>query len=231
MNYNKDYNRKEIIKRIIEGAIKYNDNLLNKNVLFIFENKQKLDFIETIFNDWNFLHLTGMKYYKNATEFFQDCLNNKIAPINIEMRKKLFTQLKLEILENAMSINKSAKRIGDFNQSKVNIEIEKVIGNTHYCLGFSNLDSSNKKLKYYYPKTLLQDNLKNNIIDDNKIIAILSKNKKQKLYNEITYLSKETTLSRLKENDLIEKLIDFKTIFSQNLKYQEKINEFLENNL
>ena len=127
MNYNKDYNRKEIIKRIIEGAIKYNDNLLNKNVLFIFENKQKLDFIETIFNDWNFLHLTGMKYYKNATEFFQDCLNNKIAPINIEMRKKLFTQLKLEILENAMSINKSAKRIGDFNQSKVNIEIEKLI--------------------------------------------------------------------------------------------------------
>lgn len=59
----------------------------------------------------------------------------------------------------------------------------------------------------------------------NKIIAILSKNKNQKLYNEITYLSKETTLLRLKENKKVKDLIDFKTIFSQNLKYQEKINE------
>ncbi len=59
----------------------------------------------------------------------------------------------------------------------------------------------------------------------NKIIAILSKNKNQKLYNEITYLSKETTLLRLKENEKVKNLIDFKTIFSQNLKYQEKINE------
>ena len=230
MNYNKDYNRKEIIKRIIEGAIKYNDNLLNKNVLFIFENKQKLDFIETIFNDWNFLHLTGLRYYKNATDFFQDCLNNKLSQENIKIKNKGFTQLKLEILENAMSINKSAKRIGNYNNSKVNITIEKVVGNTHYCLGFSNLDSNNKILRYYYPKTLIQDNLKNNIIDDNRIIAILSKNKNQKLYNKITSLSKETTLVRLKENDLVEGLIDFKTIISQNLKYQEKINEFLENN-
>ena len=60
-----------------------------------------------------------------------------------------------------------------------------------------------QKLKYYYPKTLLQDNLKNNIINDNRIIAILSKNKNQNLYDEITYLSKETTLLRLKENEEI----------------------------
>ena len=87
-----------------------------------------------------------------------------------------------------------------------------------------------QKLKYYYPKTLLQENLKNNIIDDNRIIAILSKNKNQKLYDEITYFSKETTLLRLKENEKVRSLIDFKNIFSQNLKYQEKIREYLENN-
>ena len=124
-----------------------------------------------------------------------------------------------------MYISKSAKRIGDYNNNKVNINIEKVIGSTYYCLGFSNLNSNNKIIRYYYPRTLLQENLKNNIIDDNKIIAILSKNKNQKLYNEITYLSKEATLLRLKENEKVKNLIDFKTIFSQNLKYQEKINE------
>ena len=227
MNYNKEYQKNEIIKRICESAIRYKENLLNKNVIFIFENKksQNIDFIEVAFYDTYYLHLTGMKYYKNARTFFRDCLNNKISPHNIKMRKAPFTQLKLQVLENAMAINKSAKRIGNFNNNKVNITIEKVIGNTYYCIGFSNLDSKNKKLKYYYPKTLLQENLKNNIIDDNKIIAILSKNKNQKLYNEITYLSKETTLLRLKENEKVKNLIDFKTIFSQNLKYQEKINE------
>ena len=88
-----------------------------------------------------------------------------------------------------------------------------------------------QKLKYYYPKTLLQDNLKNNIINDNRIIAILSKNKNQNLYDEITYLSKETTLLRLKENEEVNNLIDFKKVFSQNLKYQEKIHDYLENKI
>lgn len=60
------------------------------------------------------------------------------------------------------------------------------------------------------------------------LLFFLKKN--QKLYNEITSLSKETTLVRLKENDLVGGLIDLKTIFSQNLKYQKIINEFLENN-
>ena len=232
MNYNKEYQKNEIIKRICESAIKYKENLLNKHIIFIFENKKnkKVDFIEVAFNDTYFLHLTGMNYYKNARAFFRDCLNNKISPKNLKMRKAPFTQLKLQVLENAMAINKSAKRIGDYNNSKVNIAIEKIIGTTHYSLGFSNLDSKNKKLKYYYPKTLLQDNLKNNIINDNRIIAILSKNKNQNLYDEITYLSKETTLLRLKENEEVNNLIDFKNVFSQNLKYQEKIREFIENN-
>lgn len=228
MNYNIEYNRNEMIKRICEGAKKYKNNLLNKNIMFIFEDKknQKINFIETIFYNSYFMHLTGVKYYKNATIFFQDCLNNKLSQKNIKLKNKGFAQLKLKVLENAMSINKSAKRIGDFNKSKVNITIEKIVGNTHYCLGFSNLDSNNKKLKYYYPKTLIQDNLKNNIIDDNKIIAILSKNKNQKLYNQVTYLSKNINLDILKENDLLNKLIDYNELFSDNVKYQEKINKY-----
>ena len=233
MKYNKEYSKNEMIKRICESAKKYKDNLLNKNIMFIYINKKtnEITTIETMFEKRNFLHLTGMKYNSSAKEFFSACINMKLSPKNITIRDKVFTQLKLEILENAMSISKSAKRIGDYNNSKVNIAIEKIIGTTHYSLGFSNLDSKNKKLKYYYPKTLLQDNLKNNIINDNRIIAILSKNKNQNLYDEITYLSKETTLLRLKENEEINNLIDFKKVFSQNLKYQEKIHNYLENKI
>lgn len=230
MNYNIEYNKNEMLKRIYEGSKKYKENLLNKNVIFIFQSKekQKLNFIQTIFNDWNFLHLTGIDYFKNATDFFQDCLDNKLSQKNIKVKNKGFTQLKLEILESAMSINKSAKRIGDYNDNKVNIKIEKVIGNTHYCLGFSNLDSNNKKLKYYYPKTLLQENLKNNIIQDNRIIAIFSKNRNEKLYKEITYLSRDSNIENLKDNIELEKLIDFNSMFSLNKRYQEKINDYFK---
>ena len=40
MYYN-NYKNKEIIKRICESAKKYKNNLLNKNIIFIFENKKK----------------------------------------------------------------------------------------------------------------------------------------------------------------------------------------------
>lgn len=231
MKYNKEYSNKEIIKIICESAQRYKENLLNKNIMFIFERKknQNISVIQTVFLKSNFLHLTGIKYYKSANKFFEECIDNEISSDNVIIKNKIFTQSKLQVLENAMSISKSAKRIGEFNQSKVNIKIEKVIGNTHYCIGFSNLDSNNKKLKYYYPKTLIQDNLKNNITDDNRVIVILSKNKNQKLYNHITYLSKNVNLEILKEKDYFKSLIDFKSIYSDNLKYQEKIDEFLSN--
>ena len=172
MSYNKEYNSDEIIKRICESAQKYKRNLLNKNIMFLTENKKikKIEFIQTVFLKSNFLHLTGIKYYKSSNKFFED------------------------------------------------------------CLGFSNLNlnSNNKRLKYYYPKTLIQDNLKNNIIEDNKIVAIFSKNKNQKLYNEITYFTKNINLQELFENKTLRDIIDFKNIYSENLSYNQKIIDFLK---
>ena len=229
MYYN-NYNNKEIINRICESAQKYKTNLLNKNIIFIFQNKRnrKIEYIETLFLGQNFLHFTGIKYKKNAEEFFKECLKNRISPNSIEIKDKQFTQLKLEILENAMYINKSAKRIGEYNESRLNIKIEKVVGNTHFCLGFSKLDSNNKEMKYYYPKTLLQDSLKNNIIEDNKIIAILSKNKNSKLYKEITYFSKDIDMQQLFENNNLKDIVDFENMYSENISYNQKIIKFLK---
>ena len=127
-----------------------------------------------------------------------------------------------------MYINKSAKRIGEYNENKLNIKIEKVVGNTHFCLGFSKLDSNNEEMKYYYPKTLLQDNLKNNIIKDNKIIAIFSKNKNSKVYKEVTYFSKNIDIQQLFENNDLKDIVDFENMYSENLSYNKKIIKFLK---
>ena len=140
------YTKKEIIKILHQSAKKYQENLLNKKIIFIYKNKDNLDFIEALFKDSNFMHLTGIKYKKGANQFFIDCIQSKINSNDIEIKNKIFTSLKLQILENAMSINKSAKRIGIYNDGKTNIKIEKVIGNTHYCLGFSNLNNKGKEI-------------------------------------------------------------------------------------
>lgn len=229
MYYN-NYKNKEIIKRICESAKKYKNNLLNKNIIFIFENKkkQKIEYIEVLFLAQNFLHFTGIKYEKSAGEFFKECLKNRISPNSIKIKDKGFTQLKLEILENAMSINKSAKRIGEYNGNKLNIKIEKVVGNTHFCLGLSKLDSNSNEMRYYYPKTLIQDDLKSNIIQDNRIVAILSKHKNYEMYNEITYFSKDINLRELFENKALRDIIDSKNIYSENLSYNQKIIDFLK---
>lgn len=230
--HSKSYSKNEIITRICESAKKYKENLLNRNLMFIFENKRtkKIMYMEAIFKSWNFLHLTGVDYNRGAREFFKASISKKLSIKDIKVKNKFFTQAKVEILENVMSINKNAKRIGDYNYNKLNIKIEKVIGNTHCCLGFSKLDSNSKELKYYYPKTLIQDNLKSNIIEDNKIITILSKNKNKDLYNEVTYFSNRVTLDILKKNIDISKRIDYNNIYSSNLNYQKKINEYLKNN-
>ncbi len=130
-----------------------------------------------------------------------------------------------------MAINKSAKRIGTYNDNKSNIKIERGIGNMHCWIGFSNLKQNNEKMKYYYPKTLIQDDFRKNVTEENKIIAILSKNKNNKLYNEITYLSKNTTLARLKEENQIFKKIDYKNLKSKSPQYQKRIGEEIKQNL
>ena len=204
----KQFTKKEIIKILQISAKKYNENLLNKNIMFVFEDKQtgEISYIETVFNDYNFMHLTGIKYIKGASEFFKDCIRNKISENNIEIKNPVFTKLKLEVLENIVSINKSAKKIGTYDNNKIMLKIEKVVGNTHCSIGFSNIIQNNKKLKYYYPKTLLQEAFKKNVIKENKVIAIFSKSKHDKLYQEVTYISNKISLDMLLKEKVPEEL-------------------------
>lgn len=224
---NKKYTKLNIIEKLQKNIKIYNENLLNKTIMFAFENKQskRINYIEVLFKDSNFMHLTGIKYKYGATRFFNDCKDNRLLLNDIEIAHQGLTALKLEVLESAMAINKSAKRIGIYNDNKSNIKIERIIGNMHCWIGFSNLKQNNEKMKYYYPKTLIQDDFRKNVIEENKIIAILSKNKNEKLYNEITYLSKNTTLAKLKEENQILEKIDYQNLKSKSPQYQKRIEK------
>jgi len=156
----------EIIKCAIQNAKKYRDNLENNNIMFIYENKgsKQLEYIETEYKPYNYLHLTGLDYkiksneskYQKAMEFYKLATIGKLNIKNITIKKSEIIDLKMKALNSLMSIDKSAKMIGKYNNTiKDALYTEKVSGTIHYCLGF--VKSRDKK--YYIPNTTLSQNI------------------------------------------------------------------------
>lgn len=223
------YTKETILRTVIQAAELYNKNLANKNIIFVGETpKHNLFYLESLFNDYNFLHLTGLEYMKSARQFFNDCINHRLNAKNIVIpnNKIQYVYLKMQVLLNAMAINKNAERIGDYNYSKDNIEVQKIIGTSNLCIGTSNISKEGKILKYYYPRTLLKDKINYNTTQHSKIVAVLSKDKGKELYNEVTYLSQDTSIAKLFDHDKIGSMLDYETLYSKNPTYQLKINNF-----
>ena len=107
---------KEILKILKESAIKYKENLKDKNLLIIYKERTEIKYIEILFLARNFMHLTGVKCNdkngKNmkANQFYQACLNNKLSYKDIIIKQNGTTKLKLDILSQLININKNFKK-------------------------------------------------------------------------------------------------------------------------
>lgn len=205
----------EIIKWAIENAKKYKNNLENKNIMFIYENKKtkKLEYIETSYKPYNYLHLTGLEYkiksnetkYQKAVEFYKLATIGKLNIRNITIKKREIVELKMKAMNTLMNIDKSAKMIGNYNNNiKDTLYTEKISGTVHYCLGFV----KSRKEKYYIPNTALSQNILDITDVANKIIAILKKPEIKEKYSEVTYLAKETSIQKILENSEISNKIN-----------------------
>lgn len=177
-----------IIKTIVEIAQKYKEKLENRNILIIYSNRsnQKIEYIETKFLSKNFLHLTGLHFLgKYSNYFYKLCINNKLKSKDIKIENSKIIQMKLEILHNLVSIDKKAKILGEFNNCKLKLNTQIVIGNTNWCLGFI------KDNNYYVPNTLFQEDIRKVISNSNRIICIMSKKIKEDSYIKIDYIVKD----------------------------------------
>lgn len=203
--------KNKILKIIFECAIKYKENLANKNILFIYYENNVLKYIETKFLPSNFLHLTGLKYKRNqnnnAIKFYKDILDKKVSLENIEIKDKKIVGLKLNVLTMLMNINKNAKMLGEYDcTTKKLLETEMVIGTNVYSTGFIKIG------KYYIPNSSLKEDIRNITLRNNKIIGIFSKDIQNQKYCNIAYLAKKTKLEViLKNNELLSK-IDIKNL-------------------
>lgn len=221
--------KREIIKIIEKCAIKYKNNLSNKNLLFIYNNKNKIQYIEAKFLPSNFLHLTGLKYKRknnnNALKFYKDILDKKVSLKNLEIKNEAIIKLKLNVLNMILDINYSAKMIGEFNSNFKNLlKTEKVVGTNVYGIGFIKVG------EYYIPNTTLKEDIRNISIETNRIIAIFCKKINEKQYSNLTYINRKIGLWQIFKNKEIIHKVNFEKLYSNNESANVKIKEFLSKN-
>lgn len=200
--------KEEALRIILKCCKLYHSNLENKNVMFIVQDKRKdIHYLEMLFLTSNFLHLTGInitnKKIKSSTDFYNLCLKNQITVSDFKFNSNGTTSMKLQILPQIIQIQKICKMTGDYNNTKLYLSTQKLVGNVNICMGFI------KKGNYYIPNTALKEDIRNITTEQAKIIAIMVKNVKDAKYKEITYLNKNIEMKTILENEQINKKVTF----------------------
>lgn len=188
-------NKKEAIGIIVESAKLYKDNFLNRNILIISQGKDKLYTYEMRFIKTNFLHLTGVKISKennNAKKFFDYCIKHRLSEKSFEINPDGTTELKLKVLKMLLSKNMKASIIGDYSEYNPKLYTEKLAGGVRGCLGFVKDNNG-----YYVPNTVLNVDIRDKIINNQRILIMARKSVDDKEYNEIVYKAKNVDFEEL----------------------------------
>jgi len=214
----------QIALGIIEHAKKYQSNLENKNIMFVFENRdnKSIDIFETEYPPINFLHLTGVNINRanvtGAYDFYKLAIKGELNPSHFIVKDKGKVERKIEALSQTMSIHKTGKEIGDFYGTGGKLYTEKLSGNVFACLGYR-LDDT-----MYVPDTNLKDNIRLFTAKPHPILVTLRKNVSDEKYTEITHVKKGLDFSTVMlPAEILAKLSDeAKTALGQALPPSEK---------
>lgn len=184
--------KNDILLEILESAKIYNRELLGKDILVIAKQGSKLGLYTMEFRDYHYKHFTGVDSELSASIFLSKALTNRLHVDEFIVKDPFLTEKKLRVLKNAMKFPYSAKMIGDFKYSGIKIEADMGAGNLQYVMAF-------RKNHYnaFYPVSVLQEDIRKAAQPLSPIVAILRKNKKDILYDEITYVSKNINISNL----------------------------------
>lgn len=199
-------NKKEALDVIVKCARQYDLHLKDHNVMFIVLNKDTtLSSIETFFRDSNFLHLTGVKSPLNSLAFYRACIDNMLSLQQFDFKKNT-TELKLQILHEAMQIDRIAKMVGEFNSNGINLYSQKIVGTISLCMGFVR----DKDDRYFVPNTLLKEDVRMKSIPPVlKIACVLKKPIESEKYELVTSIGRKIDLKELSlPQGIIDKLSD-----------------------
>ncbi|GHU58185.1 hypothetical protein FACS1894133_2480 [Clostridia bacterium] len=143
------------------------------------------------------------KRIKSASDFYDVCLNGKLAPKQIKATNMHFMEMKLDVLPQTMSIHTTAKMIGDYNFTRSKLLTEKIAGGVSACMGFARDD------EYYVPNSNLKADVRDLTYSTSKILATFRKDIKSAKYTEMCYMAKGVTVTPLAQSAELLGKVDF----------------------
>ena len=187
--------KKQAIRVITDCAKIYDEELCGQNVLFLFGSASAPVCAEAKFNRQHFLHLTGVIKTQRITaqQFYNRALTGHLGENVFSIPSDGTVELKLSVLPGLCRIHKTARMIGDYNNSKSLLVTEKLVGGTNACVGFIREDA------FYIPNTALREDIRDITISPwQRIIATFRKPQKALQYTELCYIAKGIERAELK---------------------------------
>lgn len=159
--------KKEAVKNAMNVAKIYENELANTSLLLIYRDKKtnELETVEIAFLRNNYQHLTGLLLKDMNTgnvksscakEFYTKCINKRLSPNEIVYKNEHTTGLKLTALPYIIDLRRITKMIGEYDDSKPNLQADYIIGNVHACIAIS----KSKDTDYYYPRSCLNEDIR-----------------------------------------------------------------------
>ncbi len=202
----KRYTKEWAISIVTSCAKEYQENLVDKSLLFVCLDKHhRTSCLEFTFDASNFLHLTGLKptlvrkkdgteYKLSATEFFHKCLEHKLRSQEFDFATDGTTPLKLEVLPYVINKSLSANMIGDYNSVNPLLYTEKLVGGVKACVGFVTTLPNGR----YVPNTVLKVDIRDYASNTTRVVAVFRKSRNAAQYEELTYKAPKVDWSVVK---------------------------------
>ena len=186
--------KKQAIAIIIKCARQYQQYLENNQVVFVYRDQNNhSNYTAVRFHSHNFLHFTGIspRQGMNANDFYRAALNNRLSEHDFSFKNNHTTELKLNVLSTVMNIDTKARMIGNYMGPHLELYTEKVTGTTTACLGLI------QGKDCYLPNSVLSEDIRSIVPKPpGKIYAIFKKPIHSSLYTQLTYKSKNITITK-----------------------------------
>lgn len=200
--------KRRALSIVFSAADAYGENLANRSVLFLSIDKHgHIRCVETMFDESNFNHLTGLKTNLAPRQFFNKCVGRRLAEGDFWLSPDGTTELKLKALPHVVKEDLSARMIGEYNRSRPKLYADVLAGGVHACMGFKRDEKSGA----YVPNTLLSEDVRKLTSGrSEKIISTCRKCRDENLYSEVVYSAQGECWNKVKipeELEYLKKLI------------------------
>lgn len=186
--------KKQAIAIITKCAKQYQQYLEGYQVVFVYRDENnRSDHTAVRFHSHNFLHFTGVSPRQgiNANGFYRASLNNRLSEHDFSFKNNHTTELKLKVLDIIMNIGTKARMIGNYIGPHLELYTEKVTRTTTACLGLI------QSKDCYIPNSVLSEDIRSIVPKPpGKIYAIFKKPINATKYTQLTYKSKNITITQ-----------------------------------